>query len=426
MTSSASNPRAATDDRSHFRRATRLIQLHRSIRPVAALLITALFTVTCEASTPAPTSDQSDSLSVGQVVNSIYLIGDAGEFPVPTDILPYTVEPRGEVLQSLHRDVMDRCTAIGADATAVIFLGDNLYPEGLVPAGDPDRMRGERILDSSVAAAGPAPVYFTMGNHDWQHGGDEAWDYVVREGDYLQSLRDGVSVQPPAGCPGPTHVDIGRHIRVIFLDPAAANYWFEHPDLSAPCAVAPGDNAVAMALHEEFANPDGRFVVFATHYPFISCGPHSGTFTWKEHIFPLRDKNPNLWLPLPIIGSFYVWYRSAKPSPGDMESTSYREYLTELQAQFAGKVPQLLAAGHEHSLQLHRDESRRFQAVSGGGSEYKITPVRPSDTALIAVSKPGFMRLDIYESGWVKIVVIEVDDGERKEIYSMWLGKADS
>jgi hypothetical protein len=48
-----------------------------------------------------------------------------------------------------------------------------------------------------------------------------------------------------------------------------------------------------------------KLVILACHHPMKSYGIHGGYFTLKQHIFPFTDLKPNLYIPLPVIGSIY-------------------------------------------------------------------------------------------------------------------------
>ena len=59
----------------------------------------------------------------------------------------------------------------------------------------------------------------------------------------------------------------------------------------------------------------------------LTSGPHGGYFPWREHIFPLRVFQRDLWIPLPIIGSVFPISRQLGVTDTDMMSASYREYI---------------------------------------------------------------------------------------------------
>jgi hypothetical protein len=330
--------------------------------------------------------------------------------------------PRGNVLSALGKDVQDRVERVGADNTTVVFLGDNVYPDGLEPLGHPNRYNGERVLNLTLAALGSARGIFVMGNHDWERLGADGYDHVVSQARYLESQPYNVEVHPPAGCPGPTHVDIGRQVRFVFMDPAAWNYWYQRQQDPSGCGIQFAD--IAGALQREFENPGDRYVIYASHYPMVSAGPHGGKFTWKEHIFPLRDKNPKLWIPLPVIGSIYVLWRQRNPATGDIPSDPYQAYISAVSERFGRDAPRLSAAGHEHSLQVH-ETAGLFHIVSGGGSTDKITPVRKRKSGLLLLSRPGYMRIDVFEDGSIGLTVITVRKEEPSPVFEIWLERAD-
>ena len=97
----------------------------------------------------------------GPVVESAFLIGDAGDPELPDPAAADPAELLDPVLLALARDVAASVEAIGADRTAVVVLGDNVYPDGMPPAGDEDYERAARILDAQIAAIGKARGSFS-------------------------------------------------------------------------------------------------------------------------------------------------------------------------------------------------------------------------------------------------------------------------
>ena len=61
------------------------------------------------------------------------------------------------------------------------------------------------------------------------------------------------------------------------------------------------------------------------------------------------------------------------------------------------QVPSIFAAGHEHSLQVHRDAIGAYYLVSGSGS--KNDRVEPIETAMMAEASNGYMRVNLHEDG---------------------------
>jgi hypothetical protein len=105
-----------------------------------------------------PTATRPDAAGIE---TSLLLIGDAGE--------PRSEDP---VLATLREEIRR-----SAASTAVVFLGDNIYPSGMPDLASSERRSAERRLDAQLSAAdGAGAVYFIPGNHDWawQDGGGRA------------------------------------------------------------------------------------------------------------------------------------------------------------------------------------------------------------------------------------------------------------
>ena len=130
------------------------------ISPAFALLLAAQAAARRPAPPPSPEPDA--------IAETLFLIGDAGK-PAKGG------EP---VLIALRAQL----EGAGGRAT-VVFLGDNLYPEGLPAPNHPERAEMERRLDDQVEAVkdAAARVVFIPGNHDWARGKPGGWEAVRRQ-----------------------------------------------------------------------------------------------------------------------------------------------------------------------------------------------------------------------------------------------------
>ncbi|HEX6434714.1 MAG TPA: metallophosphoesterase, partial [Gemmatimonadales bacterium] len=146
-----------------------------------------------------------------QVAVRVYLIGDAGA-PAPGG------EP---VFKALTRELEST-----SGDRVVVFLGDNIYPRGMPAPGRPGRPEAERRLAAQieVITRTGATGYFVLGNHDWKGEGD-GWAAVTRQEQFIDSAGAGrVALEPAAGCPGPSAVDLGRRLRLVLMD---TNWWLD-------------------------------------------------------------------------------------------------------------------------------------------------------------------------------------------------------
>jgi hypothetical protein len=347
-------------------------------------------------------------LSAGSVRDVVFLIGDAGAPKLGPEGDPEIVDP---VLGALQADVAAAVAQVGADRVWTIFLGDNVYQKGLVPEGHADRRHGERVLEAQVAAAAPGRAVFTLGNHDWDMDGPRGWQHALEQRRFLERFAPRVESLPPGGCAGPYHLDVGDHLRFVFIDIAGFDHMTANPEEHArECRKTRDGLEAFFDLSAELRQNEGRHVALAMHHPLITAGPHGGNFTWKQHIFPLTDFWDWAWLPLPIIGSLYPLSRRMGVTITDTTNPLYEQAIFQVYRASSPFSPLFFVGGHEHSLQVHRDILGVYYLVSGAGSTKKVNRVENLDTVMMAEALPGYMRLNVHDNGALGLTVLAADD----------------
>ncbi len=344
---------------------------------------------------PAPPSPPEEA----QITHRVILIGDAGE-----------AEAGDPVLAELRRVAAEFESA----RTTIVFLGDNIYPDGLPPEDHPlhevAKSRLKEQIDAAIANG--AETVFVPGNHDYGREGQAA---LVRQADYVSSLSGGgAELLPRGACPGPIVRDLGARLRLVYLD----SEWLVRRDRLHPCAGGDPDAGIDPAqdvydaLDAALVGAEGRLVVIAAHHPLASYGMHGGFFPWQVHVFPLWNQ-PDLrgtpvpyLLPLPVLPSLvYVWPRQAGLySKDDLAHRNYRDFIERFDAVLRRHpdVEVIVASGHEHNLQIlsHRVEGAPdvLQILSGSGTIYPPTPVGVAANTVMASPRSGFVVLDVLKT----------------------------
>ena len=381
----------------------------------AVALATACTTALKPATLPAPVAPL-DSIEV-----ALFLIGDAGS-PI------YDKEP---VLQELAR----QSDSLRPVRQYVVFLGDNVYPRGVPAAGHPTRQDAERRLAAQVLAIrkGAAEGFLVPGNHDWDRQGRDGWNAIRRQDSLVRQLGgDQVRLLPHGGCPGPEVVDVGAHLRLIALD----SEWWVHNDVrpygpKSPCPTRT-ETEVTDSLFGALRDKGGRYAIVVDHHPIVSGGEHGGSFTLTDHIFPLRNIESWLWIPLPIVGSLYPLARRSGITNQDLSGRKYQLMARSFEKVFAQHPPLAMASGHDHDLQVIRGgrpdiTNAGYQFVSGAGYLGHSGLVRKVKGSLFERDASGFMRLDFTRDGRVRLSVTTVvpkgarPAGESAEVFSLWL-----
>ena len=352
---------------------------------------------------------------------AIFLIGDAGS-------KAYDGEP-------VLRELALQSDSLRPVRQFVVFLGDNVYPRGVPPVGHPNRDDAERRLAAQVLAIrkGSAQGLLIPGNHDWDRQGRDGWNSIRRQDSLVRRFGGGdVRLAPAGGCPGPDVVDLGTHVRLIALD----SEWWVHNDVkpygdASPCPTKTYEE-VADSLEGALRDKGDRLAIVLTHHPMRSGGTHGGSFTIGDHIFPLRNWKPWMWLPLPVIGSLYPFARQMGISNQDVTGARYSRMRSAFERAFHKQPPLVIASGHDHDLQVIRGGRSGitwagYQLVSGAGILGHESVVRNVEGSLFKREAAGFMRLDVTRDGRVRLSVTTVVPegtrpvGESAEVFSLWL-----
>lgn len=320
-----------------------------------------------------------------QIETTLFLIGDAGE-PDPREI--------GAPLESLTVQA-----SAAPERTLIVFLGDNVYPEGIPEEGHAEWADARRRLEAQVRAVpSGARGIFLPGNHDW--GNEKPFGlYSLRlQEQMIASLAQGRDVRmlPGNGCPGPVSVDVGR-LRFIALD----TQWWLHKfivrDSNTRCATTIA--GVTSALRGQAHAGDGRVVVVAGHHPLMTGGEHGGYCG--------------------ITGPF----RRLGGRSQDVMSGPNRTLRDSLDSALSPTRPLVYAGGHDHNLQVLRGgTTARYSLVSGAGSAAKVNcAVRLRESYYTSQHRSGFMRLDVMKDRGVLLRVYRYGAGAGGIAFSRWL-----
>lgn len=319
-------------------------------------------------------------LPLEEVEASLFLVGDAGS------LTSSTVQG---VLDDLRSQIGRYAEAVGQDNVSLVFLGDNVYPDGMRRRSGEWDADAARALEQQVQVLEGTGVrgIFLAGNHDWG-GLREEHDRVCRQAEFLDGVEDiRVELLPENGCPGPQRVDLGDGLALILLDTEWLRQNAEDPeeDEAESCSDLVGCSLeTAGEVLEELSSVvsaaagDGRSALVLGHHPLVTGGEHRSG--WGKQ---------------------------------DITAEDYADMARRVtEALAAAETPPLLyAAGHDHNLQVMEGSGFPFHAVSGSGS--KLASVRSiGESSLYYASAPGFLRLDRAQDGRIQLTVWRSDQGE--------------
>lgn len=288
------------------------------------------------------------------------------------------------------------------ERSSVIFLGDNIYPDGLPPEGAENRQQAEtRILSQLETVKDyPGRVIFIPGNHDWYSSQLNGLEWLNRQEEFIESyLNRGNVFIPDNGMSGPVSVMLaksGEHyglnfdIRLIALD----THWWLHPHKKP---LEPGIESEHEQKREILKNVEKMVeghlsdeIMVVTHHPLFSYGRHGGKFPISTHFLP------------PVFGSMYVAYRNIWGYAQDL--ARYDDLKNGLLKSIYDKDGLIFASGHEHSLQFipyKNGPHIQYQLVSGSASKPSFVKEKSGDVA--TYRGEGFIAVHFFGNKTKKI-----------------------
>jgi len=302
--------------------------------------------------------------------------------------------------------------------SAVLFLGDNVEAGGWPDSSSRAWPEAQKSLMAQVEILQnfKGEIVFIPGKNDWARGKKEGLEYVKNQRKYIESSLDRKDVfLPKKGRPGPEEIQLTKDIVLILID---SHWWFHENDKSYAGIVDEADFFVQ--IEDAISRNKDKKIIIAAHNPLYSVGNHGGHFAAADNLFPLREINSSLYLPLP--GFLYTGYRKFLGGYEDLAHPQYKLLIEALLETFEGFSNIIYAAGHEHNLQYVMKDSLHH-IISGAAG--KSTYVAPSDKTDFALKQEGFAKLVFYSNGdvWLEFHTTTEDMAFRRLLYNKPLYK---
>ena len=334
------------------------------------------------------------------IEQSIYLIGDAGNANLGEST---------EALEALRNHIKSTNT----ENNYTVFLGDNIYEEGLPKKSGENRALAEHRINAQIEAVKETngKVLFIPGNHDWYGDGLNG---LERQEKYIKdAIGNKDAFLPKDGCPI-EKIDVTDNIVILALDTQwYITNWDRHPTINDECDIK-SRNDFFLEIEGILKKNNEKTIIVAMHHPAFTHGPHGGALSFKQHIFPFNNG-----IPLPFVGSLFAQIRTqGGVSPQDRYNSRYSELMNRLVTMAKSSDRLIFASGHEHSLQFIENEGVK-QIVSGSGS--KSSAAILGEDGLFAYGGPGFAVLNVFTDGSSEVTYFGSDEGKPKRMFNAQL-----
>ncbi len=316
---------------------------------------------------------------------TIFLIGDAGAPGRDT------TEANFRILQQALLDAGER--------SAVVFLGDNIYPSGLPPITSLDRQDAERRIDAQLAMVEEyeGRVAFVPGNHDWGGlglGGDR--NAVLRQEIYVESRLDrGNTFVPDRGYPGPVTIPLGDDAMLVAID---TQWWLEDNKVFGNTGTyqLESEGEFLLELDDVLWQHSDKHLVVVAHHPVFTNGEHGGHFKGLRSLFTGE-----------------LFSRRYLGTPQDLSNLKYRHLREGLLSVFQHHRDLIYAAGHDHSLQYFHHNDQHY-VVSGSGS--KLGYAHTGHGASFTAERKGYAEVRYHTDGSIWLAFYSPDERSEAEL----------
>lgn len=339
---------------------------------IAIILILVSLVNACATYKPQYNADMSQQVfpKEKQIEHSFYVIGDAGNSPIGT---------QSKALKAFKSQLEK-----ASKNSTVIFLGDNIYPEGLPKKSEEGRKFAEHQLNIQTEAVAnfKGNTIFIPGNHDWYSNGLKG---LKRQENYIENILGKNTFLPENGCPI-KKIDVSNNIVLIIVDSEwYLTNWDKHPTINDDCEIK--TRALFFDEYESLIKKArGKTTIVALHHPLFSNGSHGGQYSFKSHM-----------LPLPVLGTLKNLIRkTGGVVTVDDQNKKYLELKKRLVTLSQENEKVVFVSGHDHNLQ-YLVQDNLPQIISGSGS--KTNPVRNIGSGQFSFANQGFARLDVFNDG---------------------------
>ena len=321
---------------------------------------------------------------VGSAQNSsdhdVYLLGN----------LEISLETRLPLLDQ----IVDQIESRSPEAT-IILLGNTLSNQGLPEEGTAAYLKlVEHMQGLLLPLVEASKVFFAIpGQNEWTNGNRRAsLGSLDAADDFFEDVFKSDKIfRPQNGCGEPYDVAIGDDIQIVLYD----SQWMLNGDEGAQRKRASCDVDdeldFSVALDGLLKDNRRRHVILAGHHPVWSAGEAGGFFPLKDHIFPLANLVPGLYLPLPIVGSVVPLSRKLLGGPQEMSHPNYASYRAAIENALTNFENTIVVSARDHSLQYFQKSGSHY-IVSGSTNHANYLAKKQPE---FGAQKVGFARLSV-------------------------------
>ncbi len=313
------------------------------------------------------------------------------------------LKPDVPQITALHKKIIeDRVPSI------VLFTGDITKSNLLDPKNRiQDSLRLYNIINN-LQSEYLLKFVFIPGDRDWLYSGKSGLTNVNILEDIIESFPfKNLKWTPGHGCPGPKDIEVGDHLTIIAINTQYWNHPHKIPDATDAYCKITSQHDFIDELEDIISEAENKNVLIAGHFPIISSGEYGGHMPLKKHLFPLTDVLPGLYLPLPVVGSFYPAYRQNIGSSMDISNEHYSEFNAELKNIIQDHSGLICLSGHDYIQQLIYSERSYFM---NSGAFVKLLRTGKQNDEVFDSKNQSLFRIEYLQKGDVNTTSFKINN----------------
>lgn len=281
------------------------------------------------------------------------------------------------------------------EPTTLLINGDLIKGD----FGQRDSLEIRRLI-SLTRDINNGQLLIISGDRDWDDSGKKGLKQVKQLEKYIESFDNPkVHYALEKGCPGPQEIELTANVLLVLFN----TQWWNHPynkpgPQDGDCKIATTD-IFKEELEDILDDNPNQHIIIAGHFPVFSLGEYGGQIPLIKHIFPLTDLNDGLYIPMPVLGSFYVAYRKNIGTSRDIINSNFLEIHEILEETITHHDGIIYLSGHEQNLQILQKENNYF---INSGAPAKARYAAHDPDALISEQANGLIELIFYTDGHIE------------------------
>ena len=338
-----------------------------------------------------------------EISHTIYFAGNAGEGRFELD------DP---LIKQLEKDLIEA----GKNSTFVL-MGDNLdpvimnninaNPDHLTSTDAPQLLSFLKNLKNFDGR-----VLIVPGNEDMLQKSSSGTPSILEQEFLFEGIFDFKDVViPDNACPGPERKKIGKDIVLLALN---SQWWLQNSEelfyLTSDCKNNSREDIIN-ELVDHLDDDDDKQIVIVLHHTLFSNGRYGGHYPPLDHIFPLRIYEPKLWVPLPVVGSFFPFFHKSFGASQDMANPEYESLKRRLLQALQFRSDIIVLSGHEYNFQYFFEGNNHF--VNSGSLTTKQN-LYGGHKSIFQSDRRSYGKFVMFSDGSINLEISELVDGTVK------------